>query len=207
MGGYGSGSRSNSKLTVDSQTTLDIRYLKKRGILKNGGSGSLFWASSRDKNTLLCSIDYRMEELGIRLLYKIPANDEAEPVSVDSLVLFDYTPCHYGGQRTWFICPNPRCQRRVISLHHRWGYFLCRHCCDLNYQSQHESYFNRSLSKSHALCERLGVKAGESLAFSDKPKGMHWKTYNKLRQQAEESRGIFFQHHAKNLGFDGYQKS
>ena len=207
MGGYGSGRRSNGKSIVDSQITLDIRYLKKQGILSNGGNGSLAWASSRDKNTVLCSIAYRIEKSAIRLFYSLPANDEAEPVSVERLILFDYTPCHYGGQRTWFICPSSNCQRRVISLHSRWGYFLCRHCCHLNYQSQHEGYVDRQLSKSHAICERLGVKAGESLAFADKPKGMHWKTYNKLYQQAEKSRGVFFQHHAKVLGVGGYQKS
>ncbi len=42
-------------------------------------------------------------------------------------------PCHFGGVRRWFLCPN--CQRRVYTLYFDRG-FACRRCLRLRYISR-----------------------------------------------------------------------
>ena len=54
------------------------------------------------------------------------------------------TPCFYGGQRWWFICPlvvnGEGCNRRVGVLYMGGGEYLgCRHCYNLTYLCQKES--------------------------------------------------------------------
>ncbi|MGI8419222.1 MAG: hypothetical protein ACR2LN_01105 [Candidatus Levyibacteriota bacterium] len=46
------------------------------------------------------------------------------------------TPCHFGGFRYWFLCPNMDCKKRARSIYARSGLFLCRHCHNLTYRSR-----------------------------------------------------------------------
>jgi len=93
-------------------------------------------------------------------------------------VALSWTPCHLGGKRAWAICP--RCSRRVAILFDRGGLFACRGCCGLTYSSQRETPKFRSIRKARKMRERFG--GGENLMapFPDKPKKMHWRTYDRL---------------------------
>ena len=59
--------------------------------------------------------------------------DVKDPVSLE------WTPCNFGGERPWFVCPGvvngKRCGRRVAILYGPRKYFLRRHCYDLRYES------------------------------------------------------------------------
>ena len=48
------------------------------------------------------------------------------------------TPCRFGNQRWWFICPEKRCGRRVGTLYLPPGEirYLCRHCHELTYEAR-----------------------------------------------------------------------
>jgi len=190
MDGIGSGNwlREASKATITSRRAIDIRYLKKQGLLNQSSVGLLSWTI---KGTRIGELNYQIKETGIRLSYKSRINDADKWLEVDSLINFDYTDCHYGGKRAWLICPNSDCNRRVTSIYSSGTLFLCRHCCKLNYLSQHQSHLDRQMSKSHAIRKTLGGKEGFLYDFPDKPKGMHWKTYNKLYQQAMEGERCF----------------
>jgi hypothetical protein len=109
---------------------------------------------------------------------------EWEPV--EQVVLFNKTPCHFGGYRLWFLCP--RCRRRVAILYGASKYFLCRHCYHLTYTSQQESPALRLMSKAQNIRERLGGSTDLTDLFPDKPKNMHWKTYQRLRRVSEMAR-------------------
>lgn len=176
--GSGSWVRSNSKDTVDSQHAIDVRYLKKEGLLYAGKIGTLTW-SRNGKET--GSIGYRIEDAGIRLNYRSRLNRSDEWQDVQQFIAFDYTPCNYGGHRTWLKCPN--CHKRVTCVYGANTYFLCRHCYGLNYRSQHENYFDRQLTKSHHIRMKLGGEPGALNPFPPKPKGMHWNTYSRLYLQ------------------------
>jgi hypothetical protein len=98
-----------------------------------------------------------------------------------------WTACNFGGERPWFVCPGARCGRRVAILYGPGRYFLCRHCYDLVYESQRANGMYRALHKAQAIRERLGASANMMEPFPDKPKGMHWRTYEQLWWEHHEA--------------------
>lgn len=183
MGGQGSGQwyRWCKKETTESQHGIDIRWLKKQGYLRPGTACSLSWSCCGKQTG---SIGYRMETDSMILNYRHrPHGGEWE--DVEQKISFSRTPCNYGGHRTWFHCPQ--CCKRVEVLYGAGRYFLCRHCYKLTYGSQQESTPSRLLIKVQKIRKRLGGSAATGDIFPKKPKGMHWKTYLRLRNEAEQA--------------------
>ena len=98
------------------------------------------------------------------------------------------TPCHYGGHRTWFLCPARGCGRRVAILY-AGNIFACRHCYGLAYHSQRVQGYQRALSHAQAIRVKLGGSGSLADPFPSKPKGMHRSTYQRLRLEAEGAVG------------------
>jgi hypothetical protein len=73
------------------------------------------------------------------------------------------------------------CGRRVALLYGAGELFACRRCYRLAYASQHESLRHRGLGKAQKIRMRLGGSANMLDTFPDKPKCMHWRTYERLR--------------------------
>lgn len=175
MGGPGSGNwyRWDKKTTLDETKRIDIRYMRKQGLLKPGYAGSLSW-SSRGKPS--GSIQFACQQDYLRLNYRYQANgDEWTPV--EEFICFDRTSCNYGGERLWFLCPC--CNRRVALLCLYRARFLCRHCHKLPYSTQQESQMDRVISSKHKLGARIfeDYENGEGWR---KKKGMHQKTFDRL---------------------------
>lgn len=200
MGGRGSGYwyRWNSKTTTESQHRVDIRWMKKQGYLRPGAIGILSWTCGNEQSG---TISYRMETDRVILNYRHrPHGEEWE--DVEQVISLDWTPCNYGGERTWFLCTH--CNRRVAVLYGVGKYFLCRHCYNLTYVSQQVQCYERLMEKSRTIRQRLGGSANLSEPFPDKPKSMHWKTYYLLRQEAahaSQSSAILV---AQQFGFDWF---
>ena len=74
------------------------------------------------------------------------------------------------------------CGRRVTKLYGVGRLFACRHCYRLAYASQQESAHQRGLGKSQKIRMRLGGSPNMLEEFPDKPKGMHWRTYERWRR-------------------------
>jgi len=197
MGGLGSGywDRWGTKDTTEQCHRVDIRYLKREGLLKPGYFGSLTWSRGGEETG---SIRYRIEQNRMVLLYRHrPYGHEWE--DVEESVYFDRTPCHYGGERRWFICPIAGCGRRVGVLYGAGKYFACRHCYDLGYESQREDRYGRAIRRQHKIIERLGGDISDYF-YPDKPKGMHWKTYDRLIAEAQYYEQMTEEHLAKWIG-------
>jgi hypothetical protein len=60
--------------------------------------------------------------------------------------------------------------------------FACRRCYGLAYASQREALYLRDVDKAQKIRMRLGGSTVMSERFPDKPKGMHWQTYERLRR-------------------------
>jgi len=91
------------------------------------------------------------------------------------------TNCHYGGQRHWFLCPLPSCKRRSKKLYlYTEGLFLCRKCLKLAYSTQNRSDTDRIIGKKWALIRKYG---GDSEWDIKRPKGMHQKTFDRIRDK------------------------
>jgi len=174
MGGCGSGSwsRWGRKATTDEVKRIDIRFLKKQGWLIPGVHGKLSWSCGGQPSG---SVNYQVkpDELILNYAYRT-SGEEWSPFT--ETVQLDKTPCHYGGYRQWFLCPH--CRRRVVVLYGAGIRFLCRKCNILTYASQNEDALSRMMRKSGKV--RSQLEGLDSDGFISKPKGMHWKTFNRL---------------------------
>ncbi len=183
MGGYGSGRRwGSSKDTTSSYLRLDVRWLGRKGFLVPGRSSNVTWSRNGEPAgniNLQCETD-RVVLCYSHRRFDEPWKNEKYPVPLER------TPCHYGGKRVWFRCPARGCGRRVAILYGS-GIFACRNCYQLAYESQHEAPHNRALTRAQSIREKLGGSGSMGEPFPWKPKGMHWSTYWRLRQTAEEA--------------------
>jgi hypothetical protein len=183
MGGIGSGSwyRFNKKTIVEECRSLDLRRLHREELLK---PGSLFsWSWSRGGREIASTgviVEGHDGPERVVLLFRHRRGLGAEWEDVREPVELDWTPCNFGGERPWFICPGAGCGQRVAVLYGPGRYFLCRHCNDLAYQSQRDTKMHRALYRAQDIRRQLGGSANMMEPFPEKPKGMHWRTYERM---------------------------
>jgi hypothetical protein len=185
MGGQGSGewSRSGAKNTVESRLSVDVGEWQRKDLLYPGRSFSVFW---RRVGTEGYSINVQVEFGQVRLKYRVGQSGQ-EGEDIDEAVRLTSTPCNYGGQRRWFVCPTRSCGRRVAVLHLGSKYFLCRCCCGLAYASQREDRKYRALHRIQKIRMRLGGSGSVDDLFPEKPNRMRRTTYERLKEKDEEA--------------------
>ena len=185
MGGYGSGRRVSwaTRDTTAGAFGLSINRLHRGGELRPGCWSSWTW-SLRGQPT--GSISVWAENGHVRLSYQSSVG-EGQWETIEQCVRIEWTPCHFGGARPWFCCPGIGCGRRVGKLYGVGADFLCRHCHHLAYESQRENRAFRALRRAQTLRIRLGGSGSMGELFPEKPKGMHWRTYDRLRHRAQEA--------------------
>ena len=178
MGGMNSGRRDQGgKKTTEDCRSLDVRKFQRDGLLKNGNSFGLNWTRNGEK---MASIQVQSRENQVILDYRYQSNG-SEWKNQNYPVLLEWTACNYGGLRAWFKCPANACGRRVAKLHlGSAGIFACRHCYQLAYASQRENADDRATRQADKIRDRLGWQPGILNGPGDKPKGMHWRTYQRL---------------------------
>jgi hypothetical protein len=179
MGGVGSGNwhRFDMKTTTDECQTIDVRHLHRNGLLRTGHSVSLRWSQAGKQ---IGSVGGVAHDDRVTFFYRHREGMGGEWEDVRETVALEWTPCNFGGERPWFLCPGAGCGRRVAVLYGPGRYFLCRHCYDLRYRSQREDSMYGALRRAQKIRERLGGSANMTEPFPEKPKGMHWKTYERL---------------------------
>ena len=201
MGGSGSGTWYGraTKTTTASCRTLDVRLLQRQGIFHRTTTGQITWS---ERGQQVAAIAWTVQRSangntvnGLVLDYTAtPFNGAPEAISYS--VPIDWTPCNYGNARPWFRCPATGCGRRVALLYLCYRYFVCRHCNDLVYASQREDAADRARERLQALRVRLGGSPNLMTPFPRKPKRMHWRTFTRLRRQAQDDEAT---HYAKLL--------
>ena len=179
MGGPGSGYylRFDSKQTVESMYDIDIRWMKKRGLLEPGTISKISWSINGEETG---SVGFQVTKSRMILNYRNQHNG-GEWEDIEDEIFFTWTGCNYGGKRQWFLCPG--CHRRVAIIY-GGKYFRCRHCHDLTYACQQESPPFRLTRKAQKIRKRLGASLCTSDPITEKPKYMHWKTFERLRNEA-----------------------
>jgi hypothetical protein len=116
------------------------------------------------------------------LIYRYRISDHEWKVERRSVRL-DWTPCHFGGQRAWFLCPH--CDRRVAVLHGS-ATIACRHCFRLAYSCTREGKARRAGRRAEKIRARLKWRRGIAWGPDRKPRYMHWDTFFKLAGQVAE---------------------
>jgi hypothetical protein len=172
-----------AKATVEGTRSIDVLDWYRRGYFSRSVGFSWEWRTRGEKTAaILVESDRDSVTLKYRShSYGTDWSDVAQRVPVV------WTPCRFGGERPWFVCPaysNGRyCGRHVAKLYDGGNTFACRHCYQLAYSSQQKSGYDRGLYRAQKIREGLGGSASMLDPFPDKPKHMHWRTYDRLRAQ------------------------
>ena len=193
MGGRGSGrgSSSSGKPETNASMPLDIRKITRAGLLNPGSSFSWQWTVNDQQ---VAGIRIRMDWQSLVLSYRLKSTDEV----VEQRVETQTSPCHLGGERRWFTCPQ--CSKRVAVLYAPGRYFACRKCYGLGYATQKEGVGDRAASGANKLRKRLSWDIGILNGTGGRPKGMHWVTYQRLKVEHDRLAQISLRDIAQKLG-------
>ena len=204
MGGIGSRRRWrwDSRPVVEAYPSLDVRWLQRKGMLQIGTLAPVSWTDGT--GNVIASITLMVLGGDVVHLSHAVSGREGQQEPASESVATEWTACHYGGRRPWFICPGSSagviCGRRVAILHRAGRYFLCRHCYGLAYQSQSRGEAGRLMGKARRIRMRLGGSANLSESFPPKPKWLRWRTYWHRRSEAEEANLACWEELDKKLG-------
>lgn len=122
---------------------------------------------------------------------------DAQPVRIDSrsswlrglrairldgqLIEIVTTPCNFGGERRWFLCPG--CGRRCAIL--RTG-LRCNKCHGGRHHSEVLSTPDRMLLKAGNMRRSLGQSGQlQGMPIPPKPSRMRWHTYLRMRAKID----------------------
>jgi len=197
MGGMGSGRRSSygGRNTTEDSLPLDIRKIKRTGLLMPGRTLSWEWLVN-DKP--VASIRVNVEVERVVLAYRHRGRAESEWQNVEQSVYIAHTRCSYGGTRPWWLCPS--CGRRVAVLYNSGKLYACRHCYRLAYASQVENAYDRARRQAQKIRILLGGTGNMTEQFPSKPKRMRWTTYWRLLAAHDASAKICLGEMARWVG-------
>jgi len=124
-------------------------------------------------------------------------------VKIHDTFYFDAVPNNYGGaDRRYFVCPC--CGGRCRYIYLRGQNFKCRKCAKLNYASQQTTKGCDMAALKMKKFLRDKFKVTESLAPIDalcyrplRPKGMHGKTYRRLKNELVDLQNDYDQEYTK----------
>lgn len=91
-----------------------------------------------------------------------------------------YSTRNFGGQQAYFQC---QCGKRTTSLYFDGKRIACRHCHCLLYESQFTPKHEQPATKAAKLRTKLGGGPALLQSLPDKPKYMHWETYERITYQ------------------------
>lgn len=173
MGGYGSGRNIRSASKSDEFHKLDLATFRPEWFA-HLRRGSVSWSRGGHKTG---SISYETSPQNLRLFYSIGREGQRE--NIDESFNLVFTDQHFGGQRRWILC---KCGKRCRVLY-GGKRFRCRQCYRLTFASQYERFRVPGMAKAERVRDKYGMQAGFAYSFGDRPKGMHWKTYYRLRER------------------------
>jgi len=166
--GRGSYYRWNAKTATGDLLSFSVKDLKRLRFMP-GYSHTMTW-KSRGQETGSIGLDLGHDAITVH--YKSTPHGGA-PISVRVVIPFAFTPCHYGGQRRWFMCS---CSRSVTRLFIKGQRVACRHCLNLAYSSQREDVLDR-------LSRKIDKKQSALKNERHRPKGMHQRTFWKKQDE------------------------
>ncbi len=135
-----------TKLIKERCKNISIYDFKKRGILKDEYNyGSLKFTNMIKSATDVAYYIFDRKDKYIALYHNFLNQNNKEMLYKISLTT---TPCYYGKERYWFMCPNHMngklCNKRVAKLYlsPNSHYFICRHCLNLSYEIRNRNRRN-----------------------------------------------------------------
>jgi hypothetical protein len=148
-------------ILVERTTSIDVGELNREGAFSGRPMHFPFWG--------LTTRRFKVE-------YRGPNWPKRRP---SQIIPVEWTRCHFGGLRPWFIC---LCGKRTRKLFPGFSIYCCRECGNLAYESQLRGRKSRLYRKAQEIRRRLGDSGRPGIdAFPDRLPGMWRKTYDRLR--------------------------
>jgi len=137
---------------AEQSNALSIFWLKKNGFLNKDCShisGGIKWTygiSGKSNNISFSVVRNNQgtpqEKTYLNLRYTSTDRWSGEKTDMNYNIDLVTTPCHYGGERYWFVCPLHKngvyCGKRVGVIYNIGKWFGCRNCGEIAYQAQFE---------------------------------------------------------------------
>ncbi len=179
MGGLGSGRRPGERPRRKTQDALplDVRHLARAGALSPDAEFIWEWSSGggvRASAVVRAGVD------NVAIAFQDLRQGVTREVN-SQRVRIERTTGPVGGARPWFLCPD--CERRVAIIYGAGLWFSCRTCKGLVYASQGQNAGMRATRRAHRLQRAMGWPAGLFAEPGEKPRGMHWRTYWRIRAE------------------------
>ena len=167
--------------TVEDFRSIDVGDIKPSTLLTPGLNGIWKWSRAGEP---IASMHFKFDGNAIEV-----DDHSADGTEMRGKVQLTWTRCPFGGRRPWFVC---RCRGRVAILYVLGEALACRCCGLLGYASQYEDPGLRSIRRAHAIRRKVDAECDVFSAFPPKPLGMHWRTYDQLRDRGltEDRRAI-----------------
>lgn len=148
MGGYSSGRyRTRNRGNVDAACRIDIRYLRRMGALREGGSttGTLRWSlHGRETGSIGYVVTLKPDDRHLAITFSHKGENHRHVIRLEAV------PMRFGGFRYYAFCP--RWGRRCEVLPIVGGVIACRQFHRLAYASQSMDRLGRLREKAER-CE------------------------------------------------------
>lgn len=119
--------RPGFKVKAEFALSLDIRQLKRGGILENRFPFSWVWHTNHGEEVGSASI--LVKDGRLQLGYTLRGQN------IENNLAIIKTPCHFGGERSWFKCPQCGGRCAKVFFNKRSGHYACRQCVVITYYS------------------------------------------------------------------------
>ncbi|HET8553307.1 MAG TPA: hypothetical protein VFL78_00610 [Rhodanobacteraceae bacterium] len=177
---------------IEGALCLDLRRMFESGALREGATMRGRWHWTTDDGEEVSAIGYTStldHEAGtLTLDYTCADGDTDERKPVTCTIGMDTVPCHYGGKRWYFRCPY--IHRRALKLYkfHGINQFCHREAIRPRptYASQRVGGYDRIMAQRWAIRRKLGDTFSDLCGEPSKPKGMHWRTFERYLERDNE---------------------
>lgn len=159
--------------------SVDVRRFAREGMLARSGWHGWRWTND---GVQVASISFIVDPSArsIRFEYRQTVDGKARDIKVTAWT--ETTPCHFGGVRWWWRCPN--CSRRCARLFLVTGGMGCRACLRMIYASQREDAVGRSWRRTQKIERVLGIDGGSGR------RRMQEKTRERLHDALEREEDV-----------------
>lgn len=181
MGGQGSGGWNlKHQYTTDDMCRLDLNWLRTKGYFDWPFERKVTWSMNG-----IVQLDLKVRyEKGILHLRDATASGSPDSDRYrQQIEVITRTPA-VGGQTKLFKCPC--CYKARVHLYLHDPFFICRECAGLTYKSKRERNPVRAFRRWDKLSKKLGGIKMDQWCCAQKPKGMHQKTFERLKQEIHE---------------------
>jgi hypothetical protein len=129
-------------MTIEESLGLKLSTLRiKKGDFRN--DNNINWYEG---GVLKSRVKFDLNTLSKPYYVNLKYRYQSEPLQ--TLLSLTTTPCNFGGERFWFLCPHDSCNKRCSTLFLKDELFICRECSGYLYEQQINPYYSRFLKQS-----------------------------------------------------------